>query len=392
MKITELIANNKDYVVEMRRYFHMHPELSFEEFETTKKIAEELDKMGVEYMINEDINTGVIAWIEGKNPGKTVALRSDIDALNVTEANDVDYKSKVDGKMHACGHDAHIAILLGAAKILVELKDEFDGKVYLVFQPAEELGLGAKAMIEYGTWFEETDNMFGAHVWSNLEAGKISVEAGERMAAADSYKLTVKGKSGHGSSPHETIDAVVVSSAIVMNLQSLVSRTYSPLDSVAVTVGSIHSGTRFNIIPGEAVMEGTNRYFSKEVGSRIKEDMLRVCENTAAAYGATVDLDYTFILGPTTNDEESSEIAEGAVEKLFGSEALELVPKTTGGEDFSFYIQDKPGCFAFLGVKNDEIGANYPHHSEFFDMDDSVLVNGSGLYAQYAIDFLNKNK
>ncbi len=392
MKIKELIANNKDYVVEMRRYFHMHPELSFEEFETTKKIAEELDKMGVEYMINEDINTGVIAWIEGKNPGKTVALRSDIDALNVTEANDVDYKSKVDGKMHACGHDAHIAILLGAAKILVELKDEFDGKVYLVFQPAEELGLGAKAMIEYGTWFEETDNMFGAHVWSNLEAGKISVEAGERMAAADSYKLTVKGKSGHGSSPHETIDAVVVSSAIVMNLQSLVSRTYSPLDSVAVTVGSIHSGTRFNIIPGEAVMEGTNRYFSKEVGSRIKEDMLRVCENTAAAYGATVDLDYTFILGPTTNDEESSEIAEGAVEKLFGSEALELVPKTTGGEDFSFYIQDKPGCFAFLGVKNDEIGANYPHHSEFFDMDDSVLVNGSGLYAQYAIDFLNKNK
>lgn len=391
MEIKNLVEKNREYIRETRRYFHAHPELSFEEFETTKKIAEELEKMDIPYEINEKLGTGLIGWIDGGKPGKTVALRADIDALNVTECNAVDYKSTVDGKMHACGHDAHIATLLGAAKMLVEVKDELPGKVYLVFQPAEEVGLGAKAMINFGTWYEETDNMFGAHVWSMLEAGKISVEAGERMAAADMFKVIVKGKSGHGSSPHETVDAVVVASAIVMNLQTLVSRNYSPLDSVAVTVGSFYSGTRFNIIAGEAVLEGTNRYFSKEVAARIEEDMRRVCENTAAAYGVTVELDYTYILGVTTNEAESSAIAEEAVRKISEPEALVKLEKITGGEDFSFYLENKPGCFAFFGGNNPEIEADYPHHSEYFNIDDSFLAEGAGVYAQYAVDYLTKN-
>ncbi|RVU54229.1 amidohydrolase [Anaerosphaera multitolerans] len=391
MDIKHLVEKNRNYVMEMRRYFHAHPELSFEEFETTKKIAEELDKMNIPYEINEKLGTGLVGVVQGGKPGKTVALRADIDALNVTECTNLDFKSQNDGKMHACGHDAHIATLLGAAKILAEVKDELPGKVYLVFQPAEEVGLGAKAMIEFGNWYEETDNIFGAHVWSPLEAGKISVEAGDRMAAADRFEIKVKGVSGHGSAPHETIDAVVVASAIVMNLQSLVSRTYSPLDAVAVTVGSIHSGNRFNIIAGEAVMEGTNRYFSREVGKRIKEDMIRVCENTAAAYGATATVDYTYILGPTINDEESSAIAEEAVVKVAGPEALVKVEKVTGGEDFSFYLENKPGCFAFIGGRNPDVDAVHPHHSEFFNIDDKVLAEGSGVYAQYAIDYLTKN-
>lgn len=392
MTVKEIAGKYKDYIIEMRRYFHAHPELSFEEYETTKKIAEELDKMGIPYEINTKYNTGLVGVIQGAHPGKTVALRADIDALNVTEENDFDFKSTVDGKMHACGHDGHIAMLLGAAKILMDLKDKIHGRIFLVFQPAEEVGKGAKAMIEFGNWYKETDNIFGAHVWSNLETGKVSVEAGERMAAADRFVIKVKGKSGHGSAPHETVDAVVVASAIVMNLQTLVSRTYSPLESVAVTVGSINSGTRFNIIAGDAIMEGTNRYFSKEVADTIEENMRRICENTAKAYGAEAILEYEYILGATTNEEKSSEIAIKSVADVLGEDAVMAMEKVTGGEDFSFYLENCPGCFAFVGVNNPECGAVYPHHNERFNMDDEALAGGAGVYAQYALNFLNENK
>jgi len=392
MDIKNLIEKNKDYILEMRRYFHMHPELSYEEHETTKKIASELEKMGIEYEIpSEEPKTGVIGVIKGKKPGKTVALRADIDALNVLEKNDVEYKSQNEGKMHACGHDTHISMLLGAAKILSEVKDELCGKVYLIFQPAEEVGTGAKYMIRQGNWYEETDSIYGSHIWSGLEAGKISLEAGDRMAAADMFSIKIHGKSGHGSLPNETVDAVVVGSAVVQALQQLVSRNYSPLDSVTVTIGSFHSGNRFNIIAGEAEMTGTNRYFSREIGARIEEDMNRVIKGVCDAYGATYELDYTYILGPTINDEKSSELAIKALEKFAGPDAHSKMQKTTGGEDFSFYLENKPGCFGFVGCRNEELGADYPHHNERFNVDESVLANGAGMYAQYAIDFLNEN-
>ncbi|MDY3005387.1 amidohydrolase [Anaerococcus porci] len=392
MDIRKLINKNKDYIVEMRRYFHKNPELSFEEHETTKKIANELEKMGISYEIpNEEPRTGVIGLIEGGKPGKTVALRADIDALNVCEKNEIDYKSQNEGKMHACGHDTHISMLLGAAKILSEIKDEICGRVYLIFQPAEELGLGAKYMIRQGTWFDEIDSIYGSHIWVGLDAGKISVEAGDRMAAADKFKIKIKGKSGHGSLPNETVDAVLVGSAVVQNLQQLVSRNYSPLDSVTVTIGSFHSGNRFNIIAGEAEMEGTNRYFSKEIGKNIENDMNRVIKGICDAYGADYELKYDYILGPTINDEISSRIAERALKKVAGEEANQKMQKTTGGEDFCFYLQDKPGCFGFIGCRNPEIGADYPHHNERFNVDENVLANGAGMYAQYAIEFLNEN-
>lgn len=393
MNIKELVEKNKDYIVEMRRYFHKHPELSYEEFETTKKIAEELDKMGISYEIpKEEPKTGVIAWIEGKNPGRVVGLRADIDALNVLEKSEVEYKSENEGKMHACGHDGHAAMLLGAAKILNEVKDEFNGKIYLIFQPAEEVGTGAKYMMRQGTWYEEIENIYGAHVWSGLDAGKISIEAGERMAAADMFNIKIKGKSGHGSMPQETVDAVVVGAAVVQNMQQLVSRNYSPLDSVTVTIGSFHSGNRFNIIAGEAEMEGTNRYFTTEIGNRIENDMRRVLDGICAAYGAQYELDYKYILGPTINDEKSSKLAEEALKKVAGEEAVQKMTKTTGGEDFSHYLLNKPGCFAFVGGKNETIGACYPHHNENFNIDDTALPNGAGMYVQYAIDFLNSDK
>ncbi|MDY2986812.1 MAG: amidohydrolase [Peptoniphilus sp.] len=393
MDIRQLVQDNKEYITEIRRYFHMHPELSYQEHETTKKITEELESMGIPYEIpEEEPKTGVIAWIEGNKPGRVVGIRADIDALNVTEQTEVEYKSQNEGKMHACGHDAHTAMLLGAAKILSSVKDEIEGKVYLIFQPAEEVGSGAKYMMRQGTWYEEIENIYGAHIWSVLEAGKISVEAGERMAAADMFKIKIKGKSGHGSMPHETVDAVVVGSAVVQAIQQLVSRNYSPLDSVTVTIGSFHSGNRFNIIAGEAEMEGTNRYFSKEIADRIENDMRRVIKGVCDAYGADYELDYTYILGATINDEASSKIAEQAVEKVAGGEALQKMIKTTGGEDFSYYLKDKPGCFGFIGARNEAIGACYPHHNERFNVDEEVLANGAGVYAQYALDFLKSEK
>lgn len=391
MDIKKMVKDNNDYIVEMRRHFHANPELSFEEFETTKTIASELDKMGISYEIPEK-GLGVIGVIQGGKPGKTLALRADMDALNVDEQTGVEYASKTPGKMHACGHDAHVAMLLGAAKMLNEIKDEIPGKIYLLFQPAEEIGQGAKYLMKHGNWYEETDSFFGTHIWTPMDAGKVSLEAGERMAAADQFIVKVHGKSGHGSMPHETIDAIVVASSIVTNLQTLVSRNYSPMDAVAVTVGTFSSGVRWNIIAGEAELTGTVRYFNNEVGARVEDDFRRVVENTAATYGATVDIEYNRIVLPTYNDKVNSEVAIEAAKKVVGEENVVLHEKTTGGEDFSFYLQDgKPGVFGFVGARNEELKTDFPHHNECFNIDESVLANGAGVYAQYAIDYLNKN-
>lgn len=386
MNIKELAHKYESYIIEQRRHFHMHPELSLEEFETTNYIARELDQMGIPYI--RPTATGLIGTIEGNGPGKCVGLRADIDALNVTQKNEVDYKSKTDGKMHACGHDSHAAMLLGAAKVLQECKADFSGKVKLIFQPAEEVAAGAKLLIEAGDWFEEVDNIFGAHIWANMPSGTVSVEAGGRMAAADWFDIKVTGKSGHGSMPNQGVDAVVVASAIVMNLQTLVSRETSPLDPLVVSVGQIKAGTRFNVIAGEAFLDGTNRYFSKDIASTIEASMKRIVEGTAALYRATAELDYRKVTPPLINEEHSSALARTAALKIYNEEAIILERATTGGEDFAYFIQDKPGCFAFIGCANAEIGTDFPHHHECFNVDESVLADGSALYAQYALDFL----
>lgn len=389
MNIQEKAAKYHDYVITMRRHFHMHPELSLEEFETTNFVAKELDKIGVPY--ERLTETGLVATIEGRAPGKTVALRSDMDALNVTQKNDVPYKSQTEGKMHACGHDAHTAILLGAAQILNDIKDTFDGTVKLVFQPAEEVAAGAKALMAAGDWYSKVDNFFGAHVWSGLEAGKVSVEAGPRMAAADIFKINITGKSGHGSMPHQTLDAVVVASAMVLNLQTLVSREYSPLEPLVISVGSIHSGNRFNVIAGSAELEGTVRYFSREIAGTIEDSIRRVVESTAAMYRCEATLEYAYVTPPLINEEASSALAYEAALKTHGAENIVKLEKTTGGEDFAYFLNEKPGCFAFIGTKNAEKKTDFAHHNENFDIDEDALIGGSALYAEYALTFLGKN-
>lgn len=388
MDIKKLGKKYKDYVIDLRRHFHMYPESSFQEFETSKRVKEELDKLGIPY--EELATTGVLATIEGAKPGKTVALRADMDALEIQETNDIPYKSKNEGKMHACGHDGHTAMLLGAASIFMDLKDEIKGTIKLIFQPAEEIAAGAKKMIEESNFMDSVDSVFGIHLWSDLPVGKVSVPEGPRMAAADFFDIHVKGKAGHGSMPHQTVDAVVVASSIVMNLQSFVSREISPLDSAVLSIGSFHSGTRFNIIAGDAKLSGTSRCFSPEIREQFPKSIERISKSIAASYGASAELDYNHGTPPTINEKESAAIAQGAVEKLLGESANTYMEKTTGGEDFAFFLEKAPGAFAFVGIRNDEKGANLPHHHDKFNMDEDALEIGSMLYAQYALDFLNK--
>lgn len=254
-------------------------------------------------------------------------LRADIDALTVDEQTGYDFASKHDGKMHACGHDAHMAILLGAAKMLKTLQDKIQGKVFLVFQPAEESGEGAKYMKQFGTWFEETDSVFGAHIWIDLPVGKISVEAGERMAAALEIGIDIEGQGGHGAQPHLTVDATVVASAIVMNLQTIVSRHFSPLDSVVLTIGKMTSGTRYNVISGAARLEGTARYFKHAIGDDLKKTMTHMVNETAAAYGAKAKVTFRQMVPPTINDPASSELAHRVGAELVGEDNVVLMEK-----------------------------------------------------------------
>lgn len=387
MDIKNISKKYKDYVIEKRRYFHMNPEPSFCEFNTSKVIKEELDKLSIPYIVSAE--TGIIATIKGKENGKTVLLRADMDALEVCEKNEVSYKSQKDGLMHACGHDGHVAMLLGAAHILNEIKEEIKGEIKLLFQPAEEIATGAKKMIEETNITEQIDAAFAIHLWQGVPVGKVSLEAGPRMAAADMFKIKIKGKSGHGSMPHETVDAALTAAAVMMNLQHLVSRNTNPLDTLVITIGKMEAGTRFNVIAGEAVLEGTARSFSKEVWEKIPEQLERVVNNTCAVYGATAEIEINRATPSLVNDEKISEILKNSVEKLYGAEAVTKYEKTPGGEDFAYFTQKVPGALAFVGIRNDEKGINAPHHNEKFDMDERGLEIGTNLYVQFALDFLN---
>lgn len=373
-----------DYMVEMRRYFHENPEPSSEEYNTSAKIKSELDKMGIPYI--SIAGTGVIGTITGVKPGKTVALRADMDALQVNECTGLPFASKKEGLMHACGHDGHIASLLGAAKILNEIKDEIHGTVKLFFQPAEETAQGAKKMIEEGA-LEGVDGVFGIHLWADIELGKISVEAGPRMASTDLFRIKVTGKGGHGSLPHQGVDAVVVGSAIVMNLQSIVSREISPLEPAVVSVGQIKSGSRFNVIAPDAFMDGTTRAFSAEVRGKFHSMIDRIAKNTAEAYRATAVTEYEYLVPVTINDERCSAIAEEAVRETFGEEALTKFPKITGSEDFSYFSNEREGVLCFVGTGTENY---YPHHHPKFAVDERALPISASMYAAYAVNYLKK--
>ena len=389
MNIKEAAQKYSDYVVDIRRKLHMNPELSTQEFETSKLVREELDKIGVPYEICGELGTGVLATVKGALPGKTILIRGDMDALPVVEEADVPFKSQHEGKMHACGHDCHTSSLLTAAHILNDIKDELHGTVKLAFQPAEETAQGAKDMIAAGA-MEGVDGVYGMHVWSGVPVGTACAAAGGRMASAGQFEIWVQGKGGHGAEPANCIDAITCTTAIVNSLQTIVSREFRPIDAAVLTVGRIDAGFRWNVIADKAYIAGTTRCFSNEINKAFPEKIERIAKGVAEAYRCTVECKFTDLVPPTVNHPFMASICEGAIKTILGEDANYDFEPTTGGEDFAFFIDAAPeqmGAICLLGVRNEAEGCCYEHHSPKFKIDEAALVNAAALYCQVADDF-----
>jgi len=386
MKVKELVEKNKDEIISWRREFHENPELSWEEIRTGNRVCEELTKLNIK--IKRVAKTGVLGILKGDKPGKTVALRADMDALPIQEANNIPYKSKKEGIMHACGHDGHTAMLLGAAKILKQMRDKIKGTIIFIFQPAEEKAQGASKIIEEGA-VKGIDAILGIHFWADLPIGKVSLEPGPRMASTAMFKITIKGKGGHGSMPYQGIDAIMVASALVINLQSIVSREISPLDPAVVTIGKFNGGEAWNILCDKVILEGTTRCFNNQIINKFPIVIERIIKRTAEAYRAEGKLEYTLLTPVLINDLNLSNISSQSLIKNFGEESVVKLEKTMGGEDFASYTQEIPSIFALVGARNEDKGAKYPHHHKNFNIDEDALVIGTSLYSQFALDFLN---
>ena len=384
MDIRAAAKEYKDYLIEMRRWFHAHAEIGEKEFETSAKIKEELTKYGIEWRPCS-LQTGVLATVVGEKPGKTILLRADMDALPVTEETGAPYASRNVGVMHACGHDCHTASLLTAARLLHDYRSELCGTVKFAFQPAEEVGTGAPGMIQGGA-LEGVDCAFGIHIWSMIPAGKISVRGGPQLAAVDKFIINIEGKGGHASAPHECIDPIVCLGAMINNLQSVVSRECNPADAAVLTIGKVSSGTLWNVIPGTAYMEGTTRFFTRQLKSSFPEKMARVVQGTAATYGCKADLNYIPIIPPTINDDAVAEFVKDTAAKIVSRENIIDIGPISTGEDFGLYLEKVPGVMALVGVGNESCGAIWPQHSPKYTVDEDALLNSVMLYAQVALD------
>jgi len=358
----------------------MYPELKYEEERTSKVVEEHLREWG--YRVKR-VGTGIIADIGGGK--KTIALRADMDALPIQEENDVPYKSRIPGKMHACGHDAHTAMLLGAGKIIAEHIEEFNGRVRLIFQPAEEGGNGAVKMIEGGA-LEGVDAIFGFHVWMDLPSGLIGIREGPFLAGAGFFDARIIGRGGHGASPHEAVDPIPIASEVVLALQTIVSRNINPVETGVVSVTAINGGTAFNVIPEEVTLKGTFRYYRPEVGKLIKERMKEIIEGISRTHGAKSEFIINDLVPPTINDTKMARFARTVAEK-YGLKHGE-VAMSMGAEDFAYYLQHVPGAFLALGIRNEEKGIVYPHHHPKFDVDEDVLHLGTAMEVALALEFL----
>jgi len=386
MDIKALAEKYESYIIERRRFYHTCPELSGEEVQTCASMKADLEAMGITDFTMMKTCHGFTATIHGGKPGKTVALRSDIDALPVNEQTGLPFASHNEGKMHACGHDNHMAMLLGAAKILNEVKDELHGDVRLIVQPAEESATGALAMVKEGA-VDGVEAIYGAHIWGTVESGLMDVTPGNRMACCHKFKITVTGVSAHGSAPHLGIDAITAAAEIVSSLQQCVSRMNDPLNPLVVTIGTISGGDRWNCTPREVVMEGTVRTFAS--GTFVEDKMRQIITNVASAFGAKAELEYWYLTEPVINsDEQLNRIAHDAVVKLYGEEGVGHMPTIMGSEDFSWFGQKARYIFGFLGSRDEKKGYVATNHQEKYDVDESILKRGAAVMAQFAADFL----
>ncbi|WP_281176582.1 M20 family metallopeptidase [Shouchella shacheensis] len=374
-------------MVRLRRAFHADPELSFEEVRTPQAIAAYLEDLGVEVKTKVG-GRGVVGYIRGGKPGKTVALRADFDALPIQEETGLSFTSQHDGKMHACGHDGHTATLLVLAKAFMQLREDLPGTIVLIHQFAEELAPGgAVAMIKDGC-LEGVDAIYGTHLWSPFPLGDVCYHPGAIMAAADRFKIEIQGRGGHGASPHETVDAVVTGASVVSGLQQIVSRNVDPQHSAVVTVASFHAGGAFNVISDTAVLEGTVRTFDESVQQSVIEKMEQVTKGVCEASGATYAFSYYKGYPAVLNDRKETErFVRTAGEIHDPSFVKEMVP-VMAGEDFSYYLQQVPGTFFFTGAGNEEKGIVHPHHHPKFDLDERAMVIAAKQLGSVALAFL----
>ncbi len=372
-------------LVEWRRQIHQKPELGFQEKITAEFISQKLQNWGIEHQVGI-AQTGIVAIIKGEKSthGKVLAIRADMDALPIQELNEVPYCSQRDGIMHACGHDGHTAIALGTAYYLYQHRQDLNGTVKIIFQPAEEGPGGAKPMIAAGVLNNpDVDAIIGLHLWNNLPLGTVGVRTGALMAAVELFRCTIFGKGGHGAIPHQTVDSLVVAAQIVSALQTIVSRNINPLDSAVVTVGELHAGTAVNVIADTAKMGGTVRYFNPDLAGFFKERIEKIIAGICQSHGANYDLDYINLYPPVIND---ADIA--ALVRSVAQEVIEIPMgvfsecQTMGGEDMSFFLQEVPGCYFFLGSANAEKKLDYPHHHPRFDFDENALPMGVEIFVR----------
>lgn len=375
-------------MIEWRRYLHRHPELSYQEERTSAFVADKLEEFGIKVRRNIG-GFGVVGDLDGHRPGPRVALRADMDALPIQDEKGCEYSSGVPGVMHACGHDGHMAALLGAAKLLAETRNEWAGSIRFIFQPAEELSPGGAAPMVRAGVLDGVDAVYGVHLWTPFPVGSVFTRSGPLMAAADEFVIDIIGKGGHGGLPHDTVDSLVVGAHLVVNLQSIVSRNLNPVEPGVISVGSFHAGTGFNVIAEKTRLNGTVRSFSREIRTLAQERVAKVVADTCSMFEASYDLDYKLGYPPVVNHKEETDRVMRVGASLFGPDTMQESPLIMAGEDFAYYLEKVPGCFIFVGAGNPEAGIEAPHHHPKFDIDERSMLQAATLLAGVALDRLN---
>lgn len=380
--IREKISEMKGWLVEVRRTIHMNPELGFEEAETSRLVAGWLEKFGLKIQCGM-AKTGVVGLLQGAKGGKTVAIRADMDALPMEEANQVSYRSQIKGKMHACGHDAHVTILLGVARLFSSMQQKVKGNIKWIFQPAEEGGGGGRVMVEEGVLENpRVEAIFGAHLFPDLRIGKVGIHEKEGLAATDRMIIKILGKGAHGAYPHLSRDPILAAGHLITQIHSIVSRSISPLDSGVVTIGKVSGGTAFNIIPDGVELLGTIRSLTPKVREELKNRLEQLTQGVARSFDLDCRFEFQYGYPALVNDPEMSHLVASACSRGIGEENVEFLRPSMGGEDFAYYLQKVPGSFFRLGCRNEEKGIIHPFHSSRFDLDEDALPFGVEMFAR----------
>lgn len=375
-----------DEIIKWRRDFHQHPELSFQEKRTRDVISSFLKECGL--VVREQVSGyGVIGELKGDKPGPTIAFRADMDALPIQEETNLPFASRVPGVMHACGHDAHMAALMGAVRILSGMRDKMKGNIRFIFQPAEELTPGgAQGMIKEGA-LDGVSAIYGLHIWSEFPLGTFHTVSGPVMAAADEFKIVITGKGGHGALPHQTIDSILVASHLIMAAQHIVSRQLNPLESGVISFGSVHAGEAFNVIANQATVGGTIRSFTAETRRLLTEKLQHTATSIGQLYGADIQFELEQGYPPVVNHEQETQLALDIAQQVFGQEHVKIMQPMMAAEDFSYYLEKVPGAFSFVGAGEID-KPNYSHHHPRFTIDERALPLATEWFCQMARAYL----